>query len=150
MEAYVTPKCRLLQDPHSVTSQKTHFFTDTAMKTPIYQTAPNSPLCIQFINLLHKSENIQNFQPRHTPPAIDGDVGRLYIQNSPSAGRTNELCGAEHHSRGHKLGSHSVDSQNFMEPESSLPSSQQPSTCTYPEPDQSSPQRSILSLKGQS
>jgi hypothetical protein len=30
-----------------------------------------------------------------------------------------------------------------MEPEGSLPSSQEPSTCTYPEPDQSSPQRYI-------
>jgi hypothetical protein len=30
--------------------------------------------------------------------------------------------------------------QHFMEPEGSLPSSQELSTCTYPEPDQSSPQ----------
>jgi hypothetical protein len=37
-----------------------------------------------------------------------------------------------------------------MEPEGSLPSSQELSTYTYPEPDQSSPQQSILSLKGQS
>jgi hypothetical protein len=34
-----------------------------------------------------------------------------------------------------------------MEPEGSLPSSQQLSTCTYPEPDQSSPQHSLLSVK---
>jgi hypothetical protein len=34
-----------------------------------------------------------------------------------------------------------------MEPECSLPSSQELSICTYPEPDQSSPQHSILSLK---
>jgi hypothetical protein len=34
-----------------------------------------------------------------------------------------------------------------MEPEGSLPSSQELSTCTYPEPDQYSPQHSILSLK---
>jgi hypothetical protein len=34
-----------------------------------------------------------------------------------------------------------------MEPESSLPSSQELSTYTYPEPDQSSPQHSIQSLK---
>jgi hypothetical protein len=33
-------------------------------------------------------------------------------------------------------------SQHFMEPEGSLPSSQELSTCTYPEPDQSSPQHS--------
>jgi hypothetical protein len=30
-----------------------------------------------------------------------------------------------------------------MEPEGSLPSSQELSTCTYPEPDQSSPQHSL-------
>jgi hypothetical protein len=41
-------------------------------------------------------------------------------------------------------------SQQFMEPEGSLPSSQELSTCTYPEPDESSPQHSILSLKGPS
>jgi hypothetical protein len=34
-----------------------------------------------------------------------------------------------------------------MEPEGSLPSSQELSTCTYPEPDQSSPQHSLLSSK---
>jgi hypothetical protein len=39
-------------------------------------------------------------------------------------------------------------SQHFMEPEGSLPSSQELSTCTYPDPNQSSPQYSILSLKG--
>jgi hypothetical protein len=41
-------------------------------------------------------------------------------------------------------------SQHFMEPEGSLPSSQELSTCTYPESDQSSPQHSLLSLKGPS
>jgi hypothetical protein len=35
---------------------------------------------------------------------------------------TSQLCGAEYHKRGHKLCSHSVDSQHFMEPEGSLPS----------------------------
>jgi hypothetical protein len=34
-----------------------------------------------------------------------------------------------------------------MELEGSLPSSQELSTCTYPEPDQSNPQQSKLSLK---
>jgi hypothetical protein len=34
-----------------------------------------------------------------------------------------------------------------MEPEGSLPSSQDLSTSTYPEPDQSSPQHSMLSLQ---
>jgi hypothetical protein len=63
---------------------------------------------------------------------------------------TNYLCGGEYRTRGHKLCSHSVDSQHFMEPEGSLPSSQELSTCTYPEPDQSSPQHPILSLRGPS
>jgi hypothetical protein len=40
---------------------------------------------------------------------------------------------------------HSVDSQHFMEPEGSLPRSQELSACTSSEPDQSSPQHSILS-----
>jgi hypothetical protein len=44
------------------------------------------------------------------------------------------------------LCNHSVVSQHFMEPEGSLPRSQELSTCTYPEPDQSGPQHSILSL----
>jgi hypothetical protein len=35
-----------------------------------------------------------------------------------------------------------------MEPEGSLLRPQELSTCTYPEPDQSSPQHSIISLKG--
>jgi hypothetical protein len=38
-------------------------------------------------------------------------------------------------------------SQHFMEPEGSLPSSQELTTCTYPEPNQSSPQHSLLFLK---
>jgi hypothetical protein len=41
-------------------------------------------------------------------------------------------------------------SQYFMELEGSLPSLQELYTCTYPGPDQSSPQHSILSLKGPS
>jgi hypothetical protein len=39
-------------------------------------------------------------------------------------------------------------SQHFMEPEGSLPRSQELSTCTYPEPNQSNPQHPILSLNG--
>jgi hypothetical protein len=41
-------------------------------------------------------------------------------------------------------------SQHFMEPEGSLPRSQELSTCTHPEPDQSSPQHAIIFLKGSS
>jgi hypothetical protein len=40
-------------------------------------------------------------------------------------------------------------SQHFMEPEGSLLSLQELSTCTYPEPNQSSPKHSILYLKDQ-
>jgi hypothetical protein len=41
-------------------------------------------------------------------------------------------CGAECHSRGHKLCSHLVVSQHFMESEGSLLSSQELSTCICP------------------
>jgi hypothetical protein len=58
-----------------------------------------------------------------------------------------ELCGAERYSRGHQLCSHSVVSQHFVELEGSLPRSQELSTCTYPEPDQSSPHHPIPSLQ---
>jgi hypothetical protein len=34
---------------------------------------------------------------------------------------------------------HSIVSQHIMEPEGSVPNSQELSTCSYPEPDQSSP-----------
>jgi hypothetical protein len=52
-------------------------------------------------------------------------------------------CGAKHDSRGQNLCSHLVVSQHFLEPEGSLAHSQELSTCTYPEPDQFSPQHSI-------
>jgi hypothetical protein len=38
---------------------------------------------------------------------------------------------------------HSIVSHHFMEPESSILNSQELSTCSYPEPDQSSPHHSI-------
>jgi hypothetical protein len=61
-----------------------------------------------------------------------------YITTSATV--TNWLCGAEYHSRGHQLCSNSIVSQHFMEPKGSLLRSQELSTCTYLEPDQSSPQ----------
>jgi hypothetical protein len=48
--------------------------------------------------------------------------------------------------RKRQLCSYSRISQHFMEPEGSLPCSQQPSTGPYPEPDQFSPCHSILPL----
>jgi hypothetical protein len=41
---------------------------------------------------------------------------------------------------------HSIVSQHFMEPEGSIPNSQEFSTCSYPEPDQSSPHHPIPPL----
>jgi hypothetical protein len=38
---------------------------------------------------------------------------------------------------------HSIVSEHFIEPESSIPNSQELSTCSYPEPDQSSPHHPI-------
>jgi hypothetical protein len=47
--------------------------------------------------------------------------------------------------RSRQLCSYSRTSQRFMEPDGSLPRSQDPSTGPYPEPDQSSPYHPILS-----
>jgi hypothetical protein len=46
-----------------------------------------------------------------------------------------------------KLLGHQILSQNFMEPEDSVSYSQELSTCSYPEPDQSSPQHPIPTLR---
>jgi hypothetical protein len=55
--------------------------------------------------------------------------------------------GTEHYSRDPQLLGHSTVSQHFMEPEGSVPNSQELSTSPYTEPDQSSPHRPNLSLK---
>jgi hypothetical protein len=54
--------------------------------------------------------------------------------------------GAEPFLRNCQLCSHSRTSQRFMEPEDSLPPSQEPFTGPYPEPDRSNPHHPILSL----
>jgi hypothetical protein len=53
--------------------------------------------------------------------------------------------GTEPFFRSPQLCNHSRTSQYLMEPEVSLPCSQEPSTTLYPEPDQSSPYHPILS-----
>jgi hypothetical protein len=54
--------------------------------------------------------------------------------------------GAEPFLRSRQLCSYSKISQHFMEPEGSMPCSQEPSSVPYPEPDQSNPYHPILSL----
>jgi hypothetical protein len=77
----------------------------------------------------------------------------LYRNNSliVDIGLTHSLSlslshGAEPFLRGCQLCSYSRTSQHFMELESSLPCSQEPSTGPYSEPDQSNPYHPILSL----
>jgi hypothetical protein len=53
----------------------------------------------------------------------------------------------DNYSRGHKMLGRSIVSQQFMEPEGSIPNSQELSTCSYPEPDQFSPHHPILPLQ---
>jgi hypothetical protein len=57
------------------------------------------------------------------------------------------LYGAERHWRDPKVLGHSIVSQQFMEPEGSIPNSQELSTCPYPDPDQSSPHHPIPPLQ---
>ena len=67
-------------------------------------------------------------------------------------GPTNYLHGVEYFLRSWQVHSYSRHSPRFMEPEGSLPRSQEPTTCPYPEPNRSSPcphpasRRSILIL----
>jgi hypothetical protein len=55
--------------------------------------------------------------------------------------------GAEPFLRSRQFYSYSRTSQHFMEPEGSLPCSQEPSTDPYPEPGQSNPYHPIRSLR---
>jgi hypothetical protein len=80
---------------------------------------------------------------------ITGSEGSQAVPVHPSSkgNAYNQLYGADRHSRGRQLGSHSILSEHFIEPEGSLPCSQQLSTFSYPEPDRSSSHHPILSLQ---
>jgi hypothetical protein len=65
------------------------------------------------------------------PPNVNSEV---FSKCSPHS-----THGAEPFSRSRQLCSYSRTSQRFMEPESPLPCSQEPSAGPYPEPDQSNP-----------
>jgi hypothetical protein len=128
------------------------------MGTPSFTSASNGSEAIcngsnMKLSNEQKQPHILPLRPKFRPhsPSISMTLqmptsvnAKRLTKNQTYILQTNWLCGAEHHSRGHKLCSHSVVSQHFMEPEGSLPCSQELSTCTYPLPDQSSPQHSIL------
>jgi hypothetical protein len=59
---------------------------------------------------------------------------------------TKYLHGSKSFLKSHQLLSYTRISQYFIDPEGSLPGSQEPTTSPYPEPDESSPYHSILLL----
>jgi hypothetical protein len=72
----------------------------------------------------------------------------LHLPHSVVTSKETSLThGAEPFLRSCQLCCYSGTSQHFMKPKSSLPFSQEPSTGPYPEPDQSNPYHSILSLR---
>jgi hypothetical protein len=91
------------------------------------EALPNSFLTAQSAVIYHYSTNFLHYY--------------YYIK------LTNLLYAAEHYSIGHYMLGHSIVSQHFMEPIGSIPNSQELSTCSYPEPDQSSPHHSIPPLQ---
>jgi hypothetical protein len=70
----------------------------------------------------------------------------LHIKIRMCSWKNDWLHEVESFLRNHQLLSYSRISQHFMEPEGSLPCSQEPSTSPYPEPNQSSPYNNILYL----
>jgi hypothetical protein len=104
----------------------------------------------------HVQPKCQEFNPSHTQNKNEWWVWNGSTQpREYNCGATwkKKYHGGEHYSRDHKLFGHSIVSQHFMEPEGSIPNSQELFTCPYPEPDQSSPHhphptstRSILIL----
>jgi hypothetical protein len=85
------------------------------------------------------------------PPLLHSvihECTRTFLETRPSPDTLlYVLCSAEYYRRGHKLIGHSIVSEHFMESEGSIPNSQELSTCSYPEPDQSSSHHPIPPLQ---
>jgi hypothetical protein len=100
---------------------------------------------------LHPEDHTVNIHPYENPTSYVLTDTRRFLSHPflPSIRRYNILSpthGAEPFLRSRQLCSYSRSSQHFIEPEVSLPCSQETSTGPYPEPDQSSSYHPILSL----
>jgi hypothetical protein len=86
-------------------------------------------------------------QPLQVAPRQEGFLCFTGPECSSKCPQNNYFYAAEHYSRGHRLWSHLIVSQHFMEPEGSSSNSQELSTCPYPWSDQCSSRHPILSLQ---